>query len=167
MIHIIYLIHLIHMICIIYVYIKYVIYIYIYNISNEYDRDGRVKSNKNQKTTKNRKTKSIERNKSQHEGSKKDASNKIRQASTCKEKTAKKMTSDVVIVTKHFSSRSFVQRRRRRKSRCDGRHRFLIFYETAFGLQRLRSHAASPVRCNSTVTRNVDNYFRLIKCRTC
>ena len=45
---------------------------------------------------------SPERNKSQHEGSKKDASNKIWQASTCKEKTAKKITNDIEIVTKPF-----------------------------------------------------------------
>ena len=50
--------------------------------------------------TNNRKTKSIERNKSHHEGNKKDANKKLRQTRTCKEKTAKKIANDIVMVTK-------------------------------------------------------------------
>ena len=126
------------------------------------DRDGRVKNKKNQRTNK-RKTKPIDLNKFQHEGNKKDANNKIRQASTCKDKTAKKTTNDIAIVITCFKSQ-FLQQR---KPRCDDRQRISIFYNIGFGTQRLRSHAASPVRCNSTVTRNVVNYFRLVKCRTC
>ena len=75
------------------------VYIY-FCFARKLDRDGRVKNNKNQKTNNNRKTKSIERNKSHHEGNKKDANKKLRQTRTCKEKTAKKIANDIVMVTK-------------------------------------------------------------------
>ena len=39
-----------------------------------------------------------------------------------------------------------------------------LFFKNGFEIQRLRSHTAWPVRCNSIMTRNVDDGFWWIKC---